>query len=95
MSRFSDQNWSWRTLMENWSLLLDLVERVAARPRTYIDMMDAWRTSCPRLAIWEDALDLRFVAVSESEEGSGLVVKATPHGLAFLAKERPQLMLSH
>jgi hypothetical protein len=56
--------------------------------------MDAWRTSCPRLAIWEDALDLRFVAVSESEDGSGLDVKATPHGLAFLAKERPQPMLS-
>ena len=25
-------------------------------PRTYGDAMDAWRTSCPRLSIWDDAI---------------------------------------
>ena len=39
------------------SLVLDLVEWVAARPRTYAEVMEAWRTSCPRLTVWEDALD--------------------------------------
>lgn len=29
---------------------------VAAAPRSYAVAMDAWRSSCPRLSIWEDAL---------------------------------------
>lgn len=28
---------------------------VHAAPRSYGETMDAWRTSCPRLTIWEDA----------------------------------------
>ena len=32
-----------------------LLEWIAERPRTYADVLDAWRTSCPRLSIWEDA----------------------------------------
>ena len=35
-------------------LVLDLVEWVAKEPRTYAEVMDAWRTSCPRLTVWED-----------------------------------------
>ena len=37
------------------NLILDLLEWVAARDRTYEETMDAWRTSCPRLPVWEDA----------------------------------------
>ncbi len=40
------------------ALLLDFVEWVANRPRTYAEAMEAWRTSCPRLTIWEDSVDL-------------------------------------
>jgi hypothetical protein len=43
------------------ALVLDFVEWVAASPRRYADAMDAWKTSCPRLTIWEDALDQRLV----------------------------------
>lgn len=43
------------------ALLLDLVEWVAAQPRLYRETMDAWRTSCPRLTIWEDAVAGGFV----------------------------------
>ncbi len=32
-------------------LILDLVEWVAREPRSYLDVMDAWRTSCPRLTV--------------------------------------------
>ena len=39
------------------ALILDLLEWVALRERTYEETMDAWRTSCPRLPIWEDAND--------------------------------------
>ena len=37
--------------MENRDLVLDLVEWVAERPPAYRDLMDAWRSSCPRLTI--------------------------------------------
>ena len=41
--------------VENEALLLDLVEWVATRPRSYDEVMEGWRSSCPRLTIWEDA----------------------------------------
>ncbi len=69
--------------IDNKPLVLDLVEWLATRPRPYAEVMDAWRTSCPRLPIWEDAVDLGLVACIDD------VVSATPAGLAFLRMERP------
>jgi hypothetical protein len=46
--------------IENETLVLDLVEWIATQPRSYADVMEAWRTSCP--PIWEDVVDLRDVA---------------------------------
>ena len=68
--------------VDNKPLVLDLIEWVATRPRPYAEVMDAWRTSCPRLTIWEDAVDLGLVACVED------VVSATTAGLAFLRAER-------
>ena len=68
------------------ALILDLVEWVAARPRPYGEVMDAWRTSCPRLTIWEDAVDQGFL-VREHTEDTGAMVKVTPQGLAFLSQK--------
>jgi hypothetical protein len=65
-------------------LILDLVEWVAREPRTYTDVMDAWRTSCPRLTVWEDAVDRGLVA-RERGDGASLNVVATPAGRHFLA----------
>jgi hypothetical protein len=42
-------------------LTIQFLEWLSARPRTYGDAMDAWRTSCPRLSIWEDALSAGLV----------------------------------
>ena len=74
--------------LENKALVLDLVEWIATRPRTYAEVMDAWRTSCPRLQIWEDATDLGLV-LSERRPTSETVVSVTPAGRAFLDAERP------
>jgi hypothetical protein len=74
-------------IVENKALVLDLVEWIAARPRSYSDVMDAWRTSCPRLTIWEDAIDLGFVA-RVHQDGAGAMVDVTPAGRAFLCLER-------
>jgi hypothetical protein len=72
--------------VQNKALVLDLVEWVAREPRPYSDVMAAWRTSCPRLTIWEDAVDYGFVS-REYCAGRGAVVAITNTGLAFLKSE--------
>lgn len=72
--------------INNKSLVLDLVEWVARGPRRYADVMDAWRTSCPRLTIWEDAVDHGFVTRG-FDLVAGSVVSVTAAGLEFLACE--------
>lgn len=42
---------------------LELLEWVALRPRTYAETIDAWRSHCPRLTVWEDAVDAGLVRV--------------------------------
>jgi hypothetical protein len=66
-------------------LVLDLVEWVAKAPRPYGDVMDAWRTSCPRLTIWEDAVDAGYVVRERGPADGGVVVKVTDRGLELLA----------
>ena len=48
-------------------LLLDLLASLKASGRPYADVMEAWRTSCPRLPVWEDAVDLGLVQCSGRE----------------------------
>ena len=72
--------------VDNKTLVLDLVEWIAAQPRPYAEVMDAWRTSCPRLPIWEDAVDRGFV-VRVHRDGGGAMVDVTPAGRAFLLAE--------
>jgi len=67
-------------------LVFDLVEWVATGPKSYAEVMDAWRTSCPRLTIWEDAVD-QGLLVREQSTGSGSMVRVTPKGLRVLAAE--------
>ena len=69
------------------NLILDLVEWVARKERTYEETMDAWRTSCPRLPVWEDASSRGLVETS-SVNGRRLV-RATPIGFALLKQKRP------
>ncbi|MEM8682287.1 MAG: hypothetical protein AAGF72_02585 [Pseudomonadota bacterium] len=71
--------------MENEPLVLDLIEWIAGRPRAYDEVMEAWRTSCPRLTIWEDAVDAGFVSVG-SDGGFDKTVSVTGKGRAFLEK---------
>ncbi|CAD5297621.1 conserved hypothetical protein [Bosea sp. 62] len=43
-------------------LILDLVEWVAREERSHADLMESWRTSCPRLTVWEDAVEHGYLA---------------------------------
>ena len=57
-------------------LIFDLVEWVAKAPRTHAEVMNAWRTSCPRLTVWEDAVDRGLVERKTSADGAIVVVTA-------------------
>jgi hypothetical protein len=67
-------------------LILDLLEWVAGRDRSYEEVMDAWRTSCPRLPVWEEANDRGLIA-TERVTGRSLV-RVTPAGLLLLQQAR-------
>jgi hypothetical protein len=68
-------------------LVLDLVEWIAREPRLYSEVIETWRTSCPRLTIWEDAVDRGLVA-RETVAGFGVVVMVTEDGQELLRAHR-------
>lgn len=69
--------------MDNKALVLDLVAWVSEAPKSYDDVMAAWRTSCPRLQIWEDAVDHGLI-VRRDGGAAGQLVEVTSKGQAFL-----------
>jgi D-3-phosphoglycerate dehydrogenase len=69
------------------SLLLDLLEWLARADRTYEETMEAWRTSCPKLPVWEEATDRRLIEFVAG--GAAAFVRPTPAGVALLAEKRP------
>jgi hypothetical protein len=68
-------------------LILDLLEWIARQPRSYAEVIEAWRTSCPRLTVWEDAVDRGF-AVREHSQGRDVQIRLTADGYAFLREHR-------
>ena len=71
-------------------LLLQFLAWVADRPRTYDETMDAWRTSCPRISVWEDALIDGLVAAEDGPDGGqgAMRVVLTPAGRSHLQDAR-------
>lgn len=67
------------------ALIVDLLRWLSDRDRTYQDVIDVWRTSCPKLPVWEDAKDRGFVAI-ENSTGCELVI-VTAAGFAFLKQQ--------
>lgn len=64
------------------ALILDLLQWLANGERSYEEVMEAWRTSCPRLTVWEDANDRGLIA---SEQVNGRkVIRPSSSGLALL-----------
>ena len=68
-------------------LIRDFVEWVAKEPRPYTEALEAWRTSCPSLTVWEDAME-RGLIERCAVLGEGTFLVATWRGLRFLAGER-------
>jgi len=69
------------------ALLIDLVSWIAREDRDYADVMDAWRTSCPRLPVWEEA-NARRLVTRRYQSGRGPVVAVTQTGREFLEEQR-------
>lgn len=70
------------------ALTLQFLTWIAETPRLYGVAMEAWRTSCPRLSIWEDAIGdelVRLEPVAGRPMREARVVIA-PRGLARLAE---------
>jgi D-3-phosphoglycerate dehydrogenase len=68
-------------------LILDLIEWLLAGPRPYAEVMDAWRTTCARLPVWEEAVD-RGLVVSERVAPGRVLVTVTAGGRRFFAVRR-------
>jgi len=67
------------------TLIIELLEWLAAEPRAYAEVMDGWRTSCPRLPIWEDAVD-RGLVRRRATPGGPAMVEVTSEGRRMLAR---------
>ena len=71
------------------ALILDLLEWMGPDPRPYAEVLEAWRTSCPRLPVWEDANDRGFI-VRHHAPGRGALVLVSAAGAEHLRKHRSQ-----
>jgi D-3-phosphoglycerate dehydrogenase len=69
-------------------LILDLLEWIGPGRRPYAETMEAWRTSCPRLPIWEDATDQGFI-VRRHIPGQRAFVSVSAAGAQHLRRHRP------
>ena len=68
------------------ALTLQFLAWVAERPRSYAEAMEAWRTSCPRMSIWEDANLDGLVRLDGADK---TMVTLTERGRAVLAGKTP------
>jgi hypothetical protein len=68
------------------ALIFDLLDWLVVRERTYEEVMDAWRTSCPRLPVWEEANDRGLIA--REEVNGNHMVKVSASGLALLGQRK-------
>jgi hypothetical protein len=70
------------------SLVLDLLEWLETRPRPYSEVIEIWRTSCPRLPVWETASDQGWLEHRHTP-GSEALVAVSAQGRAYLYAARP------
>jgi hypothetical protein len=69
------------------TLILDFLEWLGSSPRPYSEVIDAWRTSCPRFPVWEEANERRFIE-RHHLPGAGRFVSVSLAGLQHLRMYR-------
>jgi hypothetical protein len=66
------------------ALMLQFLDWLAKEPRNYAQAMESWRTSCPRLTIWEDALAAGLIQIKAGTSMQQAEVALTPRGKEML-----------
>ena len=66
------------------ALVLDLLEWVGRGARPYAEVIEVWRTSCPRLPVWEEA-NARGLLAQRHAPGEAAQVEVSAAGRALLA----------
>ena len=64
---------------------VELLAWIARRPRSYPEAIEAWRSNCPRHAVWDDAVSDGLIRI-ERDGGAarGSQVALTARGAALL-----------
>jgi len=70
-------------------LILNLLDWIGPNPRPYAEVIESWRTSCPRLPVWEEANSQGFLD-HHHEPGQGTVVSVSAAGAEHMRKHRQQ-----
>lgn len=68
-------------------LILDLLEWIGRSSRPYAEVLEIWRTSCPRLPVWEEANNRGFIDHIH-DQGQPAHVAVSPLGFQWLAAHR-------
>jgi len=65
---------------------IQFLEWIARKPRTYADVQEAWRSTCPRLSIWEDALGAGLIRCEQTpgKPARDCAVTLSPKGKSLL-----------
>jgi len=69
------------------ALILDLLEWIGKGDRPYTEVIDAWRTSCPRLPVWEEANERGFLD-HHHDSSNGKRVPVSALGAKHLCRTR-------
>ena len=70
--------------MTNEALVAQLLHWIGPEPRNYVETLEAWRTSCPRLTVWEDAVTAGLIARVPGARLKDAQVRVTPEGKDYL-----------
>ena len=65
-------------------LMLEFLAWIDCRPRAYAETMEAWRSTCPRHPVWDDALVEGLIRIESAETMECSTVSLTPPGKALL-----------
>ncbi|MGA2694348.1 MAG: hypothetical protein ABSF76_18430 [Opitutaceae bacterium] len=76
------------------ALTVQLLEWISSQPRTYGEVLETWRTTCPRLSIWEDACIDGLIDYDACIDG---LIDYDPNGLriVFVSAKGQAFLKSH
>jgi hypothetical protein len=65
-------------------LMIEFLDWISSRRRTYSETLEAWQSHCPRQTIWEDALIEELIQLDRSGPARDPHVILTARGSAML-----------